>query len=312
MANDMMVTASAAFTPAQLQIIKRSVAPDTNDTEFDLFVETCKLYGLNPMKKQIGARVYSKDNADKRKMAIITEIGGLRAIAARHEDYMPDEDEPEYTFNDTEKCATNPLGLVKAKVYVKKLDKRGQWHRFPGIAKWSEFAPVEDEWAYDEEVRRRKPTGVKKLSDTWAKMPELMLAKCAEAQALRRGWPEDLSGLYAVEELHKADIEHTASETLEQVAADDRMRRLGSPKNGYAIQWELGEPLEMVASGRLADRIEAWTRHEDRHALAIKAFRATNQASLQRFWADQPADAMELKRLLERRERELESAEAVS
>ena len=90
------------------------------------------------------------------------------------------------------------------------------------------------------------------------------------------------------------------------------MRRLGSPKNGYAIQWELGEPLEMVASGRLADRIEAWTRHEDRHALAIKAFRATNQASLQRFWADQPADAMELKRLLERRERELESAEAVS
>jgi hypothetical protein len=30
-------------------------------------------------------------------------------------------------------------------------------------------------------------------------MPFLMLAKCAEAQAIRKGWPEDLSNTFAGE-----------------------------------------------------------------------------------------------------------------
>jgi hypothetical protein len=40
-----------------------------------------------------------------------------------------------------------------------------------------------------------QPTERKVLdkSGRWADMPFLMLAKCAEAQAIRKGWPEDLS-----------------------------------------------------------------------------------------------------------------------
>lgn len=328
MANDMMVTASAAFTPAQLQIIKKSVAPDTNSDEFDLFVETCKLYGLNPMKRQIGARVYSKDDPAKRKMAIITEINGLRSIAARQGDYRPDEDEPDFLMDAAKAGPTNPLGLVRAKVSCFKMDKQGNWNRCVGVAYWDELAPIiEDadggyDWVDTGEVwkdtgkpkKKKIPRGnvIEQVDpkSNWAKMPRLMLAKCAEAQALRKGWPEDLSGLYETAETDKADLDLTASEVLDKVAADERMRRLGSPKNGYAIQWELGTPLEMVAAGQLADRIEAWTRSDDRHALAIKQFVSTNQASLKRFWAEQPADAIELKKLLERREKELEKAEA--
>ena len=327
MANDMMVSASAAFTQAQLTIIKKSVAPDTNNDEFDLFVETCKLYGLNPMKRQIGARVYSKDDPTKRKMAIITEINGLRSIAARQGDYRPDDDEPDFLMDPAIVGPTNPLGIVRAKVSCFKMDKTGIWNRCVGVAYWDELAPVSEgaeggyDWVETGEVwpdtkkpkKKKVPRGdvIKQLDpkSNWAKMPRLMLAKCAEAQALRKGWPEDLSGLYETAETDKADLDLTASEVLDKAAADDRMRRLGSPKNGYAIQWELGEPLEMVAAGSLADRIEAWTRHPDRHALAVRAFRSTNQASLQRFWAEQPGDAIELKRLLERREKELEKAE---
>ena len=72
-----------------------------------------------------------------------------------------------------------------------------------------------------------EPTDRKVLdkSGRWGDMPFLMLAKCAEAQAIRKGWPEDLSNIFVSEEIEQAALTLNPAQAAAEGATRERLER---------------------------------------------------------------------------------------
>jgi len=296
-------------SPAVMKVIRNAFCKDLNDAEFDAFQLICKNTRLSPLKRQISAQVYSKDDKEKRKMVIVTEIGGLRSIAERSGRYRPDEEDAVITYDNDLKSPLNPLGIVSAKVYVWKQDSLGEWHKAAGTAYWDEFVPKKEIWEPDPETGKRRPSGKYQLDpfSNWYKMPRLMIVKCAEAQALRRAFPEDLSGLYEGAEMDKAIAaeDKTPSEMLADLEKQERQAITGT-KDSIPFAFGYGAPIEYVPTGKAADRLIEFIRKIDNTA-ELQQFRDTNKQSFNKLWADQKSDGLEVKKALEQREKILQN-----
>lgn len=289
-----------SHTGRQLALIQKTVAKDCNNDEFNLFVEVARAKGLDPFLGQIIPMVFSKGDAAKRKMTIIISRDGQRVIAQRCGDYRPASKPPFYEIDPALKSPLNPLGLVSATVYLWKQDQKdGTWYEVAGQAYWDEFAPIKDEWAFDHDSGKRKPTGRQTLDDAgnWARMPRLMLAKCAEMQALRAGWPEQFTGLYDEAEMDRAKlVDMAASEIVAHEQEETRMKQIAGA-DAITMSWGDGWALENVPAGEFMDRCLAFVRESD-HATVVK-WASANRAGLQIFWAKHPGDALELKKAIE-------------
>lgn len=302
-------TGVTSWTSRQLDTIKRTVARDTNDDEFNLFIEYAKAKQLDPFSKQIIAIVYSKDNAEKRKMTIIVTQDGQRVLASRCRDYRPAETEPDFTLQAGLKSPTNPLGIEKVTVTLWKQDGAGTWHPVKGWAYWDEYAPVKEEWAFDQESQKRKPTGKNTLdaSGNWAKMPRVMLAKCANMVALRAGWPETFAGLYVEEEMDRAAAQDlTASEMVEAEREQRRMKSISMVDDEYPFVDHEGT-MTFISAGRYVDHI-LMTAHNCATLSDLEGMRARNREGLQRFWARHKDDALRMSREIEKLHASLKKA----
>ena len=285
------------FSPSQLTTIKNTVARDTNQLEFDLFMNAARSYGLDPFRKQISAIVFNKDKPDKRQMAIIVGRDGLRSIAARCGDYRPASGPANIAYDENVKSNTNPKGIISVGVTLYKQDNKGEWHPVYGEAFWDEFVPVTEIWEFDKEAGKKQPSGkFYPVSGNWAKMPLVMLTKCAEGQALRAGWPDQFGNLYAEEEMQAHSTKDiTPSQEIEQEAAHRRENALGG--KGLLMNMDDTGALQRIPMGDVADRCMEFVKDND--AEAVWKWSVQNREALKEFWSATPNDALEVKKVIE-------------
>jgi len=296
-----LVSINDHFRAPQVALIRR-MNPDCNHDEFDQFMHVSATLGLDPLKKQIYAFVFNKDKPDKRRMSIVVGIDGFRAVAKRSGEYRPDDHAPRFvTDPEAVDAERNPLGLISAEITVYQF-AHGSWFPVTAIAYWDEFAPIVEAGTWEEGTtgkRYFKGNGKFRLDpnkDNWRKMPRVMLAKCAEAQAIRRAWPEQLSAVYSDEEMDRArTLDLSATEIAESAEVE---RRLGLIGGADAILFDMGEGLERVPLGKAADMILAKLKTMQPHE-AIQ-WENMNRIPLQEFWARNKTDALEIKKAIEK------------
>jgi len=161
----------SGMEPNQIELIRKTVFPDSTNNELALYVHECRRRGLHPMDRQIYPAKFQG------RVSFMTSIDYLRAEADRTGAYAPGP-EPDIHYDDKGKIKSATAHVIKI--------VQNQAFTVSATALWEEYFP-----------------GGKKAF-LWEKMPTVMLAKCAEALALRKAFPA-LGGLYTSEEMHQAD-----------------------------------------------------------------------------------------------------------
>tara|TARA_R110000824_G_C15127686_1_gene668686 strand:+ start:356 stop:1270 length:915 start_codon:yes stop_codon:yes gene_type:complete len=166
---------SPTVTEKQLELVRSTVAKNATTEQLELYLYDCERQGVHPLDRLLHCTIRGG------KYVPITSIDLMRSRAAETGEYAG-QDDAAITW-DTSGDAPCPQS---ATVTVYRI-VQGLRVAFVATARWAEYKP--DNYA-----------------GLWDKMPTVMLSKCAEALALRKGFPTQLAGLYEQAELDQAIV----------------------------------------------------------------------------------------------------------
>jgi len=187
-----LVSEMTGYAPTDIALVSKTVAVGATLQELAVFLHGCRALGLDPLLRQ----AYWIRRQGKGGLQV--GIDGFRAIAERSGAYAGAESiehrgQIEWTYKGKKLIVPE---LARATVW--KL-VGGHKNAFVGEAYWNEFVPSGEAEAF-----------------MWAKMPRLMLGKCAEAQALRRAFPAQLGSITLAEDFDDAQLQVTEEDPAEK------------------------------------------------------------------------------------------------
>lgn len=194
------------FTERQVKLVKDTICQGATDDELTLFLMVCQRTQLDPFMRQIysiSRRVWdepSKSWIEKR--SIQTSIDGFRLVADRTRKY-------------------------RGQTEMEWCDKSGLWTPFwikeemPIAARVGALRAGFDKpmWGvarFESYVQRTKEG----ITAMWRKMPEVLIGKCAEALALRKAFPMELSGIYTDDEMGQVENPESAQSETKKIEAE--------------------------------------------------------------------------------------------
>lgn len=167
--------------PAHDSDLRKNRFPELSDeTLYNAFIELCRRRALDPFADQAYPKVIFDNTLKTRTVKLVVQIAGFRVIAHRT---------GLYTGCDANEFDRDDAGrIIRARtvVYRQVGERRCA---FEGEALLAEYAGIPSD--VDTAFR--------------SEMPETWLGKCSEACALRRAFPEALSGMYTPEEMARAN-----------------------------------------------------------------------------------------------------------
>jgi phage recombination protein Bet len=164
------VDAPPLITVEHLALVRATIAKDATPEELDLFVYDCQRRGVHPLDRLLH---FTKRGG---RYTPVTSIDFMRSRAAATGACAG--------IDDAVFVGAPASGDFAATVIVWRL-VQGERCPFTATARWDEYRPESNAFM-------------------WTRMPHQMLGKCAEAAALRKGFPQELAGLYEVAELDQA------------------------------------------------------------------------------------------------------------
>jgi phage recombination protein Bet len=235
--------AAPTVTSEQLELVKKTVAAGATDAELKLYLYDCARHGVHPLDKLLH---FTKR---KGKYTPITSIDLMRIRAADTGDCLGITD-PMFT-------GTAHTPEFAASVTVMRF-VQGQVASFSATARWPEYYPGDGDPGF-----------------MWRKMPHTMLGKCAEALALRKGFPKQLAGLYAREEMDQAGSPQTTPMLVVEAPPDvPAAPPVSLPEGAVLIQRvEQGETAKGKPYWKLIDHHgEVYKEWDQRRAAAAEQY----------------------------------------
>lgn len=202
-----------------LAVLGRSLYPGASNESIKLVLSYCKASGLDPMQKPVHIVPMWDGKAGAMRDVIMPGIGLYRTQAAKSREYAG-VSEPEYGDDVTETIGGCAITYPKScKVIVKRLLSNGAIAEFSATEFWKENYAVKG--------GREKSIAPNAM---WFKRPFAQLAKCAEAQALRKAFPE-CGSQPTSDEMEGKMIDITDTATVSEPATPEFMDDAAFKKN---------------------------------------------------------------------------------